>query len=100
MASQRSFDDLPPFQAHSETSRMAAIHTLPKAGTQRRRVFDYIRGREEYGATDEEIQLVLQMSGNTERPRRVELWNAGLIRDSGEKRRGSSGLMAVVWVTA
>jgi hypothetical protein len=54
---------------------------------------------EQGDATDEEIQLGLEMSGSTERPRRVELVAAGRIVDSGRTRPTQSGRQAVVWET-
>lgn len=87
-----------PFQRHSDTSRQAAIDMLPKAGTKRRQVLDGIECAGDYGATDEELQSALRMSGNTERPRRVELMDAHLIKDSGRRRQTLSGEQAVVWV--
>lgn len=97
-AQQFSFDDLPGFQRHSDTSRQAAINFMPKVGTKRRAVLDCIERQMYAGATDEELQRWLNMTGNTERPRRVELLNAGFIKDSGMTRPTLSGEQAVVWV--
>jgi hypothetical protein len=88
----------PPCQRHSVTSREAADAIKPDASELRRRVLAYLRGRGEDGATDEEIQEGLPMAQNTERPRRRELELAGLVIDSGRKRRTRSGRNAVVWV--
>jgi transcription initiation factor IIE alpha subunit len=83
-----------PFQAHSATSRAAAKSTLPAAGTQRRKVLDFVRT---YGpVTDEEIQDGLGMNQSTQRPRRVELCNDGLIKADGEKQT-KSGRKATTW---
>ena len=49
------------------------------------------------GATDGEIQDALDMGGDTERPRRWELQKAGMIVDSGMRRRTRSMRMARVW---
>lgn len=88
-------DDSAPYQSHSVTSKDAAESIIPKAGTLRKRVLDYLTA---FGpATDEEIQLALGMNANTERPRRVELVTAGLVRDSGRTRRTSAGREAVLW---
>lgn len=87
-----------PFQSHSETSIDAARSIRSDTGRLRAMVLDYIRNASTpYGATDEEIQRVLGMNPSTERPRRVELVNLGLVRDSGYKRKTSSGRLAVVW---
>lgn len=92
-------DYLPACQMHSETSRAAAHAIKPSAKALREQVFDFVKGRGERGATDEEIASCLKMSGNTERPRRRELVLAGRVIDSGKKRETESGLMATIWIT-
>jgi len=49
--------------------------------------------------TDEEIVASLsgQMSASGARTRRAELVRAGLVRDSGHRRRGASGRRMTVW---
>lgn len=79
---------------HPDTSREAAEAVEPRTGTQRRRVYDLIR--ETGGCTDIDCQRVLGLDGNTERPRRVELVEAGLVRDSGERRR-VNGRRMIIW---
>lgn len=86
-----------PYQRHSATSKAAAIGIEPKAGTKRAQVLDFLRDHPE-GATDEEMQQRLPMSPNTQRPRRVELLAAKLIKDSGRTRKTVGGDDAVVWV--
>jgi hypothetical protein len=66
---------------------------MPRTGTQRRRVLDYITQCDDHGATDLEMQHALSLAGNSQRPRRIELVGAGLIVDSGRRRRGH-----IVWV--
>ncbi len=87
-----------PFQAHSPTSRRAAVEGESAAETQRKRVLMFLQDIGESGATDEEMQLGLGMVGNTQRPRRVELFRADLICDSGRTRPTRSGRLAVVWM--
>ncbi len=87
-----------PCQSHSATSREAARMAEPAAGTQRARVLGMLRGRGTSGATDEQIQLFLNMNPSTQRPRRIELVAAGLVADSGRTRLTRSGRSAVVWV--
>ena len=89
----------PPAQDR-DTSRDAARAIRPNAGTLRAMVRNFIILQGSYGATDQEIQAALNLSGDTERPRRVELWNAGFIIDSGMVRNTPSGLSAVVWRAA
>lgn len=91
---------LPPFQAHSATSREAAIEIYPKAGTLRASVYEALAQAGDAGLTDEQIGQQIRMGGNTVRPRRVELVEKGLVRDSGRRRETGSGRKAVVWVCA
>lgn len=86
-----------PFQRHSATSKDAAASIEPAAGTLRSRVWGFLVERGANGATDEEIQNMLDMAQNTERPRRIELVNGGLVRDSGRTRLTQSNRRAVVW---
>lgn len=90
---------VPPYQAHSPTSREAASSMLESLDACQRRVYQFIalRGRWR-GATDEEIQVALEMNPSTERPRRIELCNKGLIENSGRTRKTRSGRKATVWV--
>lgn len=89
--------DPAPFQTHSRTSAAAARQISP-AATLRLGVLKFIQQRGPLGATDEEIQAGLTMNPSTQRPRRVELCNLGLVSDSGTTRRTKSGRAAVVWV--
>lgn len=86
----------PPHQRHSNTSREAAVKVASKSKTLREKVFAYLEARPE-GATDDEIQVDLDMQSDTERPRRRELQKAGRVVDSGYVRNTRSGRSAVVW---
>lgn len=88
----------PPYAVESETSREAAELLKPSAEQLRARVYQFIVGRGGYGATDQEIQHALELDGSTERPRRWELVNAGLVRDSGTARLTATKRRATVWV--
>lgn len=94
-AQQPSLFD-PPFQRHSITSLEAATEIQPETTGLRLKVLQFIRAQKA-GATDNEIQAGLKMNPSTERPRRIELERAGLIRNSGEQRKTESGRNAVVW---
>lgn len=89
--------DPAPAQGHSQTSVAAARAIEPSAGTLRSLVLGYVRTAGTRGATDEEIQDGLEMNPSTERPRRVELVEAGLVYDSTATRPTRSGRAAVVW---
>lgn len=90
--------NLPLFQTHSPTSRAAWIGSRPKAGTLRGVLLAHIEFVGEHGATDEEMQQALGIDPNTQRPRRVELHEGGMIADSNKRRPTRSGRGAVVWV--
>lgn len=88
-----------PYVAHSEPSREAAAEALPRAQRDRDRVLEAIRSKADLGLTDEELQCLLHLPGNTERPRRRELQQRGLIRDSGKRRSPAPDrVRATVWV--
>jgi hypothetical protein len=89
----------PPFQRKSDTSRAAADSLSPRiTAACRRRVYTAIKERGARGATDQELQAVLRLKVNVETPRRWELVNAGLVKDSGKRRKTPSGRTAAVWV--
>ena len=52
------------------------------------------------GLTDQELDTVTPkwMSQNTSRPRRVDLWHDGILKNSGRRRPTRSGKSAIVWV--
>lgn len=78
----------------SETSVEAAIANMPNRSTQRDRVLAYLQ---EWGpSTDEAIQDALAMEGSTERPRRLELVEAGLVVKAGTATT-KSGRRAALW---
>jgi hypothetical protein len=85
-----------PYQPHSETSRQAAEDAVALVPNARQRVFNLIH--QSNGLTDEEVCDRLSMNPSTERPRRIELERAGLVRDSGNQRPNLSGSLAVIWV--
>jgi hypothetical protein len=87
------------YQRHSGTSHAAAESIEPAADTLRAEVYSWIVRCGLYGATDEETADTLRMAGNTERPRRVELCDGGLVADSGQRRKTRSGRNAVVWIS-
>ena len=70
----------------------------PAAGTLRQRVLEVVAASR--GLTAEEIESATGLTGNTVRPRLVELREAGLVAPSGEARTTRSGRRATVWVAA
>lgn len=87
-----------PFQAHSDTSRLAAAEAEPKMGSMHRKIRAYLVNRGPTGATDEEIATDLGIHASTERPRRVELQRLGMCKDSGKRRKTEGRHDAVVWI--
>lgn len=88
-----------PPAARCQTSRAAAASIERTAATLRESVLAFIRARAD-GATDEEIADALHLDANSARPRRIELRNRGLVRDSGDVRPTRRHKMAIVWVVA
>lgn len=77
-------------------SYAAAESVAQRAATMRQRVLHAIRDAEPRGATDEELQGRLFMNPNTERPRRIELRDAGWVEEGGWGTT-RSGRKAVRW---
>jgi hypothetical protein len=73
----------PPAQQHSPTSQAAAAkQTKPKTESDRIRI---LRVLAEHGPMlDEDIGYAADLDGNTERPRRISLVQAGHVRDTGK----------------
>jgi hypothetical protein len=99
MSDQLSMFEVPetlPFQAHSGTSREAAGDMRGIAVSKRAAVLMVIE-QSTHGRTDEEIQRMLKLNPSTQRPRRIELVQAGKVRDSGRTRKTKGGRAATVW---
>jgi hypothetical protein len=80
------------------TSSAAAERIAPTAGTLRAAVLDYVRNCKTHGATDEEMQVALQMNPSTQRPRRQELEKMGWVVRTERTRLTKSGRHAVIFV--
>lgn len=79
-----------------DTSFSALLEIEGSAATIRGLILREIIAKD--GATDEELEKALGIKGSTQRPRRRELEQQGLIQDSGLRRLTSSGREAIVWV--
>lgn len=88
----------PPWQRNSDTSREAAATVRAKAPALRTAVLGYVTGRGEQGATNEEVSVAMGIKLQTVCPRMFELREAGVVVDSGTRRKTESGRDAVVWV--
>ena len=103
MTQQMPFDLAPrsaPYQRNSATSKAAALRAEPSASTKRGLLLAFLRGLGAKGATDEEMQCLVPMNPNTQRPRRVELVQGSWIVNSGRTRYTIGGDDAVVWVAS
>lgn len=86
-----------PAVRHSPTSVAAAESITPEAMTDgQRKVYQFIAAQGGHGATDEECQLRIPMDANTQRPRRRELEDKGVIFSDGT-RKTRSNKSAAVW---
>ena len=79
------------------TSIAAAQKVLPKTGSLRRKVYEYILNQGLRGATDQEIEKALHIEGNTVRPTRISLIKDGFIMDTGATRKNQHGNECIVW---
>lgn len=61
------------------------------------RVLEALAAHDHCGLTDEQIQQVAKLSPSSERPRRGELVEMGLVEESGRRRPTPSGRAATVW---
>lgn len=95
---QRTLFDNPLPHNGTDTSKLAAQSMRSQAIAQQQRVLEVIRRAGDAGMTDEQIQVALGLSGDSERPRRRKLVELGLVADSGAVRETASGHAAVVWV--
>jgi hypothetical protein len=79
---------------HPDTSVAAALGI--KSGTDRRKVYNVLAEHPK-GLTDEEIVDLTGVTPNSERPRRGELVDMGLVENSGWERQGRSKAWAIIW---
>jgi hypothetical protein len=80
-----------------QTSRAAKASLTPEVlNAMQRRVYEFIRDQGDTGATDEECQRALAMNPSSQRPRRGELAEGGLIVEGGT-RPTASKRKATVW---
>jgi hypothetical protein len=82
------------------TSLAVYQKTLPKFGSNRAKVYQLILDKQEYGATDQELQAILKMPGDTLRPTRLSLFKDELIYDSGKTRQNPNGNECIVWLAS
>ena len=88
-----------PFVRESATSRAAAESMLIRAPTDEGSVWRYLLWEAERGATDDEIEIQLDLLHQTASARRRGLVRKKVVVDSGMTRKTRSGRSAIVWVT-
>ncbi len=89
---------LPPFVASSDTSYAAAVAHRKSAPAQREHVYATLKAAGPL--TAEQLADYTGLSGDSIRPRLVELRNQGDVLDTGQRRRTRAGRFAVVWAAA
>lgn len=94
-----TYPDAPGHQT-VDTSIAAAHAIAPKLGRLQHLAEAMIREAGWIGLTADELAERLGMDRWSIQPRTTELTRKGLIRDSGQRRRNSSGKVAIVWITA
>ncbi|MBI2725415.1 MAG: hypothetical protein HYX42_04115 [Polaromonas sp.] len=83
--------------SRQSTSTEAYESVRPHINAKCQKVLDSLKAAP---ATDEELQIALGMNPSTERPRRKELVDAGLVVETAERRKTLSGCKAIVWAAA
>lgn len=83
---------------YQRTSLAALLFVEPHIGTINRAVYLYIESRGLDGATDQEIEGVTRIDGNSVRPSRGSLVKQGLVFDSGRTRPNAKGNNCIVWI--
>jgi hypothetical protein len=80
------------------TSLEARRKIEPRMGSINHTVYTFIAGCGLVGATDQEIETVTHLDGNTVRPSRGALVKKGLVSDSGRTRKNKNGNECIVWI--
>lgn len=83
----------------ADTSVAAAVSLARDAPRLRAEVHAAIRRAGAAGLTADEAAAALGLTPFSTRPRCTELAAAGLVADSGMRRRNASGRSAIVWVS-
>ena len=84
-------------RGNRDTSIMAGKHLQPHLGRLQNAVFNVVADAGPDGATCDDVGSALGWIVFRVRPRTAELRALGKIVDSGKRRKGGSGRMAIVW---
>ena len=79
-----------------ETSLEAYAAIKPSLRPLQEQVLNTIK-RFPCGVTDEQLFNITGIAPNTCRPRRIELVALGLVMDTGDRQRTTSGRQAILW---
>lgn len=82
------------------TSQAAARRIAPHICRLELVVLETLKQAGADGLTDVEMQEHLDLAGDTQRPRRLNLLRRGLIVDSARRRETPSGRDTIVWITS
>ena len=80
------------------TSINAAIKVYPETGSLRLKIYELLIRAGTRGATDQEIESIHGISGNSVRPLRGSLEKQGFIIESGTTRQNTNGNLCIVWI--
>ena len=83
---------------YQRTSLKALLSVEPHIGSINRAVYSYIQSRGLDGATDQEVESITRIDGNSVRPSRGSLVKQGLVFDSGRTRPNAKGNNCIVWI--
>lgn len=92
-------DTPPPYVRGSDTSVAAAKSVAPKTQSMRDRVEAFIKKKNWFGATCDEVEVAIKMSHQTTSARIRELFKMGRLKDSTFRRNTRSGRKARVLVS-
>jgi len=87
-------------EAHARNTDPGTSHAAAasvRATDLESRVLEAIRYCEPGGATSSELESLTKLTNQSLTPRFAPMRRKGLIYDSGEKRKGESGRMQIVW---
>lgn len=86
-------------EAETFTTSIQAAHSVDDTKAQQRAlVYQCIKEAGANGRTDDEIQQILGLDGSSERPRRLELWQAKRIYlKNGAVRPTRTGRSSTIW---
>lgn len=82
------------------TSRAAAIRVYPETGSLRLKIYELLIRAGIKGVTDQEIESILRISGNSVRPLRKSLEVQGFVIDTGLTRKNANGNPCIIWRAA